>query len=100
MILKLFKEYSLKCEDENLHKCFDGEVCYNTIGSYECDLEDNSSDECAPGYRFFLVTCIDINECFENKNACPDGEICINTEGNYTCETPETFKVLLTFKIN
>jgi fibulin 1/2 len=81
-----------ECLDAAQHSCYDDEVCYNTIGSYECDIEDTSSDDCAPGYRFFLVTCIDINECFEDKAACPDGEICVNTEGNYTCETPEKFK--------
>ena len=76
-----------------MHSCYEDEVCFNTIGSYECDLEDTSNDECDPGYRFFLVTCIDINECFEDTNACPDGEICVNTEGNFTCETQEKYKV-------
>ena len=27
------------------------------------DQDSEEDDECPPGFRFFLVTCIDINEC-------------------------------------
>ena len=66
----------------------------NTVGSYVCeeDSETGSAAECPPGYQFFLVTCVDINECHENTSTCPDSHVCVNTEGSYTCQPSETFR--------
>ena len=77
-----------ECE-ESLHSCSEpDEVCYNTIGSYVCEVQETGSgdEECPPGYTFFLVTCIDINECTEETHDCPEDTVCVNTEGNYTCQ--------------
>lgn len=82
-----------ECE-ESLHSCSTpDEVCYNTVGSYVCEAQEAGSgdEECPPGYNFFLVTCIDINECADNTHDCPEDSVCINTEGNYTCDSSETF---------
>ena len=69
------------------------EECFNTIGSYSCEEpESGSGEECPPGYKFFLVTCIDINECIEDIATCPDSHVCVNTEGNYTCTPSDTYR--------
>ena len=60
--------------------------------------------------RFFLISCIDINECQE-LDPCAEGEVswdisltqtwclpvqvCVNNEGNYTCSTAEEGEVIL-----
>ena len=38
------------------------------------------------GFRYFLVNCIDIDECGERIHNCTTGEICHNTEGDFRCE--------------
>ena len=80
-----------------LFDCELGSVCVNTVGSYVCeeDSETGSAAECPPGYQFFLVTCVDINECHENTSTCPDSHVCVNTEGSYTCQPSETFRAVL-----
>ena len=63
-----------ECSDESLHSCSSpDEVCYNTVGSFVCEAEEAGSGEedCPPGYNFFLVTCIDINECADDTHECP-----------------------------
>ena len=69
----------------------------------EEDSETGSAAECPPGYQFFLVTCVDINECHENTSTCPESHVCVNTEGSYTCQPSETFRAvmsrILKFKI-
>ena len=44
---------------------------------------------CSPGYRFYLTSCIDVDECFEETDSCDDGadgdEACVNTEGSFEC---------------
>ena len=63
-----------ECSEDSLHSCSSpDEVCYNTVGSYVCKAEEEGSGEedCPPGYNFFLVTCIDINECADDTHDCP-----------------------------
>ena len=63
-----------ECSEDFLHSCSSpDEVCYNTVGSYVCEAEETGSgeEECPPGYNFFLVTCIDINECVDDTHDCP-----------------------------
>lgn len=38
--------------------------------------------------RFFLTSCIDIDECQERTHNCPDDEVCVNTEGSFICQEP------------
>merc|ERR1740128_1378463 len=40
---------------------------------------------------FFLISCIDVNEC-EEDYPCNDDMICVNTEGSYSCQPAETYK--------
>ena len=71
--------------------CDNGEHCVNTVGSFMCEEEDDGEDdECGAGFRFYLVTCIDINECQESE-PCSDGEVCVNTEGGYQCQPEQAF---------
>ena len=63
--------------------------------------------------RFFLISCIDIDECFEVEDACGEGEVgriefiypinilttqtCLNTEGSFICNLAEDVEVRLTY---
>ena len=38
------------------------------------------------GFRFFLVNCIDIDECSEDLHNCTTGEVCHNVDGSHRCE--------------
>ena len=68
------------------------EVCVNTIGDYLCDpiiqLNDSStsSTPCPEGYKFFLINCIDVDECEENLHNCSREQVCVNTEGSFNCD--------------
>ena len=50
------------------------------------DSESSGEEECPPGFKFYLIDCIDVNECLEDSATCPDDHVCVNTEGSYTCE--------------
>ena len=39
--------------------------------------------------RFFLISCIDIDECLEGLHDCPPTKTCENTEGGFVCNLPE-----------
>ena len=37
---------------------------------------------CSGGYRFYLTSCIDVDECLEGSDGCDaKREACVNTEG-------------------
>jgi Calcium-binding EGF domain len=46
------------------------------------------------GYRYFLISCIDINECLEQDDACAKNEVCVNLEGSFQCQNAEEYKVI------
>ena len=59
--------------------CSQGELCFNTVGSWSC---------CLPGYQLGEdgQTCTDIDECqSEPDSACPQGQTCFNTPGSKVC---------------
>ena len=56
------------------------------IGNDDEEIVDYNRQKCTYGYRFFLVSCIDINECTENSHNCNPGEICFNYDGGYRCD--------------
>ncbi|CAG9827856.1 unnamed protein product [Diabrotica balteata] len=67
--------------------CLPPKVCKNTIGSYTCGLEEDTS-LCPPGFSYNPSTkaCADIDECLTGKNGCnTESQVCVNTKGNYTC---------------
>ena len=78
------------------------EMCRNTIGDYMCeslspasttqsdDAAGRHSPGCPPGFRFFLVSCIDVDECAEGIHDCRDGKECSNLEGGFECVDPWT----------
>lgn len=88
------------CDDvdecyENLDNCDENfEVCKNTLGDYTCEpliigeAESNSTDtiSCPTGFRFYLISCLDIDECAENAHNCSSNQICVNTEGAFECQ--------------
>ena len=73
------------CDDvdecqENSHECDETvEFCQNTIGDYICEeLEGaEAEEECPPGFRFFLISCIDIDECSEQTHDCESKQVLI-----------------------
>jgi fibulin 1/2 len=82
------------CDD--MDECYDGshtcdfnfDRCVNTVGSYTCDpVNVNDNDKCNPGYKFYLISCIDVDECSENLHNCTSIQVCINTDGSHICET-------------
>ena len=52
----------------------------------ESSTESQFNNKCTYGYRFFLVSCIDIDECAEDTHGCSSGEICFNYDGGYGCD--------------
>ena len=54
------------------------------------DIDDGSIYKCTYGYKFFLVSCIDIDECTEGLHDCNPGEICFNYDGGYRCDMVNT----------
>ena len=81
------------CDDidecyENSNICDpDFEKCVNTIGDYICEpIIGHSNDTCPTGFKFYLISCIDIDECEENLHNCTNSEVCINTEGSFKCD--------------
>ena len=58
----------------------------NTSDEEESGLADENTYKCTYGYRFFLVSCIDIDECTERLHNCNSGEICFNYDGGYRCD--------------
>ena len=54
------------------------------------DIDDGSMYKCTYGYKFFLVSCIDIDECTEGLHNCNPGEICFNYDGGYRCDMVNT----------
>ena len=54
------------------------------------DIDDGSLYKCTYGYKFFLVSCIDIDECTEGLHNCDAGEICFNYDGGYRCDMVNT----------
>ena len=41
---------------------------------------------CSGGYRFYLTSCIDVDECLEGSDGCDaEREACVNTEGSFEC---------------
>ena len=46
----------------------------------------SNRDSCPPGFRFFLISCIDVDECSEGSHDCdPSNEMCLNEEGGFRC---------------
>ena len=82
------------CDDidecyENTNICDpDFEKCVNTIGDYICEpiIGLLSNDTCPPGFKFYLINCIDIDECEENLHNCSKTDVCVNTEGSFKCD--------------
>ncbi|XP_072394883.1 uncharacterized protein [Diabrotica undecimpunctata] len=67
--------------------CLPPKVCKNTIGSYTCGLEEDTS-LCPPGFNYnsSIKACADIDECLTGENGCnTESQFCLNTKGNYTC---------------
>ena len=63
-------------------------VSNDIIGDDESDTNNDSqyNNKCTYGYKFFLVSCIDIDECTEGTHNCNSGEICFNYDGGYRCD--------------
>ena len=85
------------CDDvdectEGTHDCDDSlEICRNTIGNYICEELEGvgaGGEQCAEGFKFFLISCIDIDECAEGLDDCVGSQVCVNNEGGFTCEAP------------
>ena len=58
----------------------------NIIDEDDVDIVDQDENKCTYGYRFYLVSCIDINECAEGSHNCNSGENCFNYDGGYRCD--------------
>ena len=66
------------------------ERCVNLVGDYSCEPllnpNDNETDQCPAGYKYYLISCIDIDECLDNLHNCSSNQICENTEGSFECK--------------
>ncbi|CBY18567.1 unnamed protein product [Oikopleura dioica] len=86
-----FADLTGTCQDQdecsmNANACpNNGDVCVNTIGSYECMTAIEFSDG--------NPTCEDVNECAdESLNSCSIYEVCKNLDGSYDCDSnPDPF---------
>uniref|UniRef100_A0A182R2D1 Cell adhesion molecule n=1 Tax=Anopheles funestus TaxID=62324 RepID=A0A182R2D1_ANOFN len=71
-----------------------GQLCINTVGSFECD--------CIQGYRPLVyetdqydgsivqeMQCVDINECRDKTDEC--SHYCTNVPGSYECFCPDRY---------
>ncbi|TRY72497.1 hypothetical protein TCAL_10380 [Tigriopus californicus] len=77
-----------ECQEDS-HNCdLSMEECRNTIGGFMCETfeADSELEDCPKGYRFFLLSCIDVNECSEGIHNCTSQSDCINTDGGFQCE--------------
>ncbi len=91
-----------ECEEGRDECDHQAEVCYNTIGDYICQeipeeelmrggvgrpgSSSSSQPDCPRGFRFFLISCIDVDECAEGSHDCdPAEEACVNEEGGFRC---------------
>lgn len=72
-----------ECET-GVHRCGEGQLCYNLPGSYRCD--------CKPGFQrdAFGRTCIDVNECWISPGRLCQ-HTCENTPGSYRCSCAAGF---------
>ena len=83
----VFNEALQVCDD--IDECFEGtdscdqnfETCQNTLGDYTCDPiiqnDDvgNWTENCPKGFKFYLISCIDIDECAENLHNCSNNQV-------------------------
>lgn len=69
-----------ECANENY--CFNGGVCTNLIGSFNC--------ECPVGWTGARCD-QDVNECEAEQNPCANGGACTNTDGGFTCDCPDNW---------
>ncbi|XP_030062200.1 fibulin-2 isoform X2 [Microcaecilia unicolor] len=79
---------NVSCEDINecvadLHNCQRGEICVNTVGSFNCLKEIT----CQPGHERKDDTCVDIDECQRGTHNCKVNFVCQNTKGSFYCES-------------
>lgn len=85
-----------ECLTEGANTCDrEYETCVNTVGDYICqphddnhgDLSTGSDQSCPPGHSFFLISCIDIDECADGTHNCRVGEVCHNQVGSFRCDS-------------
>ncbi|XP_078571585.1 mucin-like protein [Branchiostoma floridae x Branchiostoma japonicum] len=75
------------CKDED--ECLTGnhhceQLCNNTAGGYNC--------YCRDGYYtvvYYVVTCLEIDECSEGYDNCTEHERCVNDPGSFHCDCRE-----------
>ncbi|KAK7878652.1 hypothetical protein WMY93_030488 [Mugilogobius chulae] len=74
-----------ECQN-GLHRCGEGQLCYNMAGSYRC--------ECQTGYQYdsFRRMCVDINECWRYPGRLC-AQTCENTPGSYHCSCTVGFRL-------
>ncbi|XP_018028143.1 fibrillin-3 isoform X3 [Hyalella azteca] len=83
-----YNDVNKACEDVNECAeaslvCREDEVCRNTIGAYDCEIE------CDQGFQYSsgLETCVDMDECTQGGHDCVSGsQVCVNEPGSFRCE--------------